>query len=85
MKHPDIESSRRLRLSTLVAAKYKRITGIDSIAVGGSTALGNAYSESDLDMWATYSELPDNDERQKILCQLVEEYGDSCRGRPRTP
>lgn len=76
MKQKDSESSRRLRLAKHVAEKYKQITGIDSIAVGGSTALGSAYSQSDIDMWATYSELPSVEERQKIGCKLIEEYGD---------
>ena len=75
MNQKENESSRRLQLAKFVAEKYKQITGIDLIAVGGSTALRNAYSKSDIDMWATYSELPSVEERQKIVCKLIEEYG----------
>ena len=58
-----------------VAAKYQEIAGIDMICVGGSTAIGNAYSKSDVDMWATYSQLPSSTERQNIVHKLIEEYG----------
>jgi predicted nucleotidyltransferase len=69
------ESLRRLQIATCIAEEYKKINGIDSIAVEGSTALGTAYSESDIDMVVTYSESPNNEERQKAIRKIVNQYG----------
>lgn len=68
------ESLKRLLLARRIADSYKQIRGISSVAVGGSTAIGSAYVGSDLDMWSTYSKLPDPQETQEITRKLLEKH-----------
>ena len=73
---PDIAHSRkRLELAEFVAERYRNVEHIDSVAVGGSTAIGSAYLGSDLDLWATYARPPDPGERTATILEIVQARG----------
>jgi len=66
------EALKRLDIAKRVAQAYAKLDGVDSLAVGGSTARGNADRFSDVEIWMTYSSLPDEEARKQILNKLDE-------------
>ncbi len=64
------EALKRMDIARRVAQAYAKLDGIDSLAVGGSTARGNADEFSDVEIWMTYSLLPDEKVRKQILESL---------------
>ena len=65
MKATD-EALKRMAIARRVAQAYSKLGGIDSLAVGGSTARGNADEFSDIEIWMTYSSLPDEKDRKPM-------------------
>lgn len=68
------DSEKRRAIAQRVADAYKELPGVDSLAVGGSTARGNADELSDIEIWLTYSSLPDARARKEIL-DCIDESG----------
>lgn len=66
------EAIKRMDIAKRVALAYAELNEVDSLAVGGSTARGNADEFSDIEIWMTYSELPSGKDRKQVIGELDE-------------
>jgi len=72
MIKPTAEAEKRRIIAERIAVEYSRLPEICSLAIAGSTARGNADRFSDLEIWMTYSSMPDAGSRLEILRNLDE-------------